>query len=138
MAVAGEVEQDSLRLALFAAAYGLVDGAAHSVVRFRRRHNALTARELHPRLEARHLVVGTRLDQAELTEMRHDRRHAVVAQSTGVEPGRDEGGAQRVHLDERREMRGVAEVVSVLATRQGRAGGGLDRHDAPPATAAQA
>ncbi len=54
-----------------------------------------------------------------------------------MEAGRDEGRAERVHLHQRREVRGVAEVVGVLALGQRRAGRGLDRDDAALAAAAQ-
>ena len=54
------------RLALLAAPQRLVDRRPHGVVRLGRRHDALGAGELHARLEARRLVVGARLDQAEL------------------------------------------------------------------------
>ena len=82
-------------------------------------------------------MVGARLDQAELLGVRHQRRHAVIAQAAGVEAGRNEGRAERVHLDQRRQMRGVAEIVGVFAARQRRAGGRLDRDDAALAAAAQ-
>ena len=59
--------------------------------------------------------------------MRHERRHAVIAQAAGVEARRHEGRAERVHLRQRRQMAGVAEIVGVLAARQARAGCRLDR-----------
>src|SRR5205807_6826928 len=104
-----------LGLAFLLAAQRLVDRATHRVRRLRRWDDALATRELDARLEARLLVIGARLDQPELVGVRHQRRHAVVAQAAGVEAGRDEGRAERVHLDQRREVRGVAEVVGVLA-----------------------
>src|SRR5262249_56465880 len=115
----------------------LVDRAAHRVRRLRRRHDALAARELDAGLEAGDLVIGTRLDQAEFADMRDERRHAVIAQPAGMEARRDERRSERVHLDERREMRGVAEIIGVFALGQGWAGGGLDRDDAALASTAQ-
>ena len=56
--------------------------------------------------------------------------HAVVAQPAGVDSGGHEAAAQGVHLDQRRQVRGVAEVVGVGALGHGRAGGGLDGDDA--------
>ena len=43
------------------------------------------------------------------------RRHAVVAQAAGVDGCRHEVGTEGVHLQQRREVRGVAEVVLVFA-----------------------
>ena len=107
------------------------------MVRLRRRHDALGAREGHAGCEALGLVVGTRLDQPELLQVRDQRRHAVITQTAGVEARRREGRSERVHLGERRHVRGVAEVVGVLAARERRAGRRLDRDDARTAPAAQ-
>ena len=98
---------------------------------FRRRHDALGARELHAGLEAGVLMIGARFDQAELLAMADQRRHAVIAQAAGMEARRNEGRAERMHLDERRQMPGVAEIIGVAAAGQGRASGGFDRDDAP-------
>ena len=59
-------------------------------VEFGRRNDALRAGEGDARIEARRLVHGARLDQAELLEMAHQRRHAVIAQAAGVKTGRHE------------------------------------------------
>ena len=61
--------------------------------------------------------------------MRHERRHAVVAQPAGVDRLGDEAVAERVHLQQRRHAGGVAEVVAVLALGQARAGRRLDAAD---------
>ena len=82
-------------------------------------------------------MIGARLDQAELVDVRHHRRHAVITQAAGVETRRNERRSQRVHLDQRRQVRGVAEVVGVFAARQRRACGRLDRDEAALAPAAQ-
>ena len=95
------------------------------------------ARELHARLEAGDLVIGAGLDQAEVVDVRHQRPHAVIAQAAGMEAGRNEGRAERVHLDQRRQMRGVAEIIGIFSARQRRAGGRLDGDEAAPAAAAQ-
>ena len=50
-------------------------------------------------------------DLPEFEQMAKQRRGAVVAQSAGVNSGRHEIVAQRVHLDQRRELRGIAVVV---------------------------
>ena len=103
----------------------LVDRALDRVVRLGRRQDALDPREVDAGLEALELVVGDRLDQALVEQVAHHRRHAVVAQAAGVEAGRDELRAQRVHLDQRRQVAGVAEVVGEPAAGQRRAGGRL-------------
>ena len=88
---------------------------------------------------SKHAVCSGRagLDQAQLLQVRDQRRHAVVAQSAGVEAGRHEGRAERVHLGERRHVPGVAEVVGVPPARQARAGRRLDGDDAHLLAAAQ-
>ena len=73
MAVARQIEQDRRRLAFLARLQRLVDRRPDRMVRFRRRHDSLGAREHHARLEARVLVIGARLDQAELLAMADQR-----------------------------------------------------------------
>ena len=82
-------------------------------------------------------MIGARLDQSELVDVRHHRRHAVITQPAGVEPGRNERRSQRVHLDQRRQVRGVAEIIGVLAAGERRACRRLDRDEAALATTAQ-
>ena len=72
---------------------------------------------MHARLEAGVLMIGARLDQAELLQVADQRRHAVIAQAPGMEAGRDEFRSERMHLDERRQMSGVAEIEGVFAAR---------------------
>src|SRR2546427_12633665 len=69
---------------------------------------------------------GDRLEALLVEELADRGRHAVVAEAPRVERGRNEGVAERVHLDERREADRVAEVVDVLALREARTGAGLD------------
>ena len=69
--------------------------------------------------------------------MAHQRRHAVVAQPSRVESGGDEGRAEGVHLHQRRELRGVAEVVRIPPAGEGGARGRLHRHHPQVAPAAQ-
>src|SRR5215510_5770860 len=54
-----------------------------------------------------------------------------------MEARRHEGGTERVHLDERRQVSGVAEIIGVLTAGQGRAGRRLASDDARFRTAAQ-
>ncbi len=82
------------------------------MVGFGRGNDALGARKLNAGREGVQLLYARGFDQAQIEHMRDQRRHAVIAQAAGVNSGRDEGAAQRVHLDQRREMAGVAEVVS--------------------------
>src|SRR5438552_3952260 len=125
-AVAAQVEDDGLLLALLLALERLVDGAADRVRRLRRRQDALGARELDRRLERRDLGDGPRLDDPLVVELADERRHAVVAEAAGVHGGGHEGVAERVHLHQRREPDGVAEVVDVLPLGEARAGARLD------------
>jgi hypothetical protein len=118
VAVAAQVEQDHLASGPRLAAQRLDDGALDRVVGLGRGHDALGAANSTPASKHSRLVVGHGLDQAQLLQVRHQRRHAVVAQAAGVEARRREGRAQRVHLGQRRQVAGVAEVVGVLAARQ--------------------
>ena len=127
----------TLRLAGLLGLQRLVDRALDRMVRLGRRQDALDAGEVDPGLEALDLVVRDRLDQAEVQQVADHRRHAVVAQAAGVEAGRDELGAERVHLDQRRQVPGVAEVVGVPAAGQRRAGHRLARDHPHLAAAAQ-
>src|SRR5439155_12984819 len=89
-------------------------------------------------LERGSLVDRLGLDQALLLQERYEWRHAVVAQPSSVNRLGDEVVAQGVHLDERRHLGRVAEVVAVDALRQGRRGLGLGRDDPGLWTATQA
>ena len=88
-------------------------------------------------LEDLGLRVGARLDEPELVEVADHRRHPVVAQPARVERRRNERRAEGVHLHERREVAGVAEVEGVQALREARACGRLDRDDADRGLLAQ-
>ena len=97
-----------------------------------RRQDALGPRELHADLERGPLVDALGVDDAVLLEQRHQRRHAVVAQPAGVDGLGDELAAERVHLDDRGHVAGIAEVVGVDAAGQRRGRLGL-RGDDPVA-----
>ena len=58
-----------------------------------------------------------------VVQLRHDGAHAVVAQAAGVVRRGDEAAAERVHLGQRADFAGVAEVVGEPAAREARAGG---------------
>ncbi len=62
--------------------------------------------------------------------MAHHRRHPVVTQAARVERWRNERRAEGVHLHERGEVPGVAEVERVRALREARARSRLDRDHA--------
>ena len=81
--------------------------------RLRCRHDAFGPGERHGRGEGLALVDRLGLDVAVVFEQRHQGRHAVVAQAAGVDGLRNEVGPEREHLDQRRELAGVAEVVGV-------------------------
>src|ERR1700730_9832359 len=96
----------------------------------RRRHNALGARKHDPGLKTGVLMYRPRFYEFELLEVTDERGHSVIAQSAGVEAGRNERGAQRMHLHERREMRCIAEIVGVSPARERGTGGRLARNNA--------
>ena len=108
----------------------LADGFGDGVVGFRRGNDALGAGELNAGGEGVKLLHRGGFDQSQVHDVRDQRRHAVVAQAAGMNSRRHEGAAQRVHLDQRRQVAGVAEVVSESALGEARAGGRFDGHNA--------
>ena len=137
VAGAGQTEDDGLGLAGLAALNGLVDGDADGVAGLRRGQDALDARELLGRLEHLCLLDGAGLHVAVVIQLRDDGAHAVVAQAAGVVRRGDEAAAERVHLGQRADLAGVAEVVGEPAAREARAGSGLDGDEPIVALAAQ-
>ena len=137
VAGAGQTENDGLCLAGLAAFDGLVDGDADGVAGLRRGQDAFNARELLGRLEHLCLLDGAGLHVAVVVQLRDDGAHAVVAQAAGVVRRGDEAAAERVHLGQRADLTGVAEVVGEPAAREARAGGGLDGDEPIVALAAQ-
>ena len=130
MTVTREVEEDGLSSAFGFAAKGFISRNANRVSRFRSRHDSLGPRERHASLETRILMNGLRLDETELSEMAHQRRHPVVAKATCVESGRDEPRTKRVHFHKRCETRCVSEIVSVAPACQRGARSRFDGDDA--------
>ena len=59
-----------------------------------------------------------RLDESLIEKLTDDARHAVIAQTARVEWRRHEVMPQCVHLHQRRNPNGIAEVISILAARQ--------------------
>ena len=133
----GQAEDDGLLLAVLLALERLVDGDADGVAGLRRGEDALDAGEHLGRLKDLGLLDGDRLHIAVMIQLRQDGAHAVIAQAAGGVGGGDEGGAERIHLRERADHAGVAEVVGVDAAREARAGGRLDGDDAVIRLAAQ-
>jgi hypothetical protein len=128
--MAAQVEQDHLGAAFGLAAQRFDDGALDRMVGLGRGHDAFGTRKQHAGGEAVVLRVGVASIRFSFLQVADQRRHAVVAQAAGMKARRREGAAQRVHLGQRRQVRGVAKVVGELAARQAGAGGGFHRHDA--------
>ena len=125
MAVAAQVEQDDPGLARLPGGERLVHRDADGVGRLRGGQDPLGSGELHAGLEAGALVDASGLDEAVLLEQADQRRHAVIAETAGVDRLRDEVGAEGMHLHDRRHLAGVAEVVGVDAAGQARGRLGL-------------
>ena len=70
-----------------------------------------------------------RFDLAEFEQMAEQRRRAVIAQSAGMNSGRNEIVAQCVHLDQRRQLRRVAVIVGERSLGQAGTGGRLHCDD---------
>ena len=92
-----------------------------------RRDDALGAREGDAGFEGLELIDGLGLDDPVAQELADHHARAVVAQPAGVDLGRHEGVAERVHRQQRGHADRVAEVVAEHAAGQLRAARGLDR-----------
>ena len=111
MPVPAEIEEDRPLLSFFLGAQRFANGSGDGVVRFRRRNDTFGARKLNPGGKRVQLLHRDGLHQSQIHHVRYQRSHAVIAQSAGVNPRRNERAAQRVHLDQRRQVSGVAEIV---------------------------
>src|SRR5437763_3071260 len=109
--VAAEVEQDHALLIRLLRGERLVDDGPDGVPGLGSRDLALGVGELDRRFERLALGVGDRLHAAAPHQARHDRRVAVVAKPAGMDRGRHELVAERVHREQRRHACGVTEVV---------------------------
>ena len=78
-------------------------------------------------------VVG--FGQSQIDDMRNQRRHAVIAQPAGMDSGRNERAAQGVHLHQRGQVAGIAEVIGKAALGQAGASGRFDGNHARAALA---
>src|ERR1035437_10236195 len=136
VAVPAEAEQDDARPPFLAGEQRFVHRGADGVGRFRRRQNALAARESHRGFEHRQLANRSGLDLAEFQQMTEQWRRAVIAQPAGVNSGRHKIVAQGVHLDQRRQFGGIAAVVGEAALGEAGTGGRLHGDD-PGALARQ-
>ena len=126
---AGEAEDDVLGFAGFFALEGLVDGHADCVGALRGGKDAFNAGEHLSCFEDFGLLDGNSFHQAVVVELGEHGAHAVIAKAACVVGSRDEVAAQCVHLGERAYHSGVAEVVSVNAASEARAGSRLNCDD---------
>src|SRR5512134_3294 len=127
--VTAQVEQDRLLLPFLVRRFRFDDRAVDGMRRFRRRQDPLGLREGERALENHGLGVGLGLDQPLVVELADERRIPVVPEPSGVDPRGDEVVTEGIHLDERREPGGVAEIVGIYPLGQRRAGRRLDRYD---------
>ena len=103
----------------------------------RRRKNGLHLGKLNRCVEYIGLLDRNRLHITVVVQLGEDRAHAVVAQAACVVGRGHEAVAERVHAGQRRNVAGIAEIVNVLAAREGRAGRRLNRNDARVSLAEQ-
>ncbi len=120
---------ERLKNSVFASPLSLfVDAGSDGVVGLGRGHDAFGAGEGDAGLEGGELRYGHRFDQLLVIELRYQRRVAVVAQAAGVDAGWHEVVAEGVHQHHWRELGGVAEIIGVVAARQGGTGFGFHRN----------
>ncbi len=134
---AGQAKHDGLRLAGLAALLRLVDGGTDRMAALRRGQDAFGAREHLRRGEHGGLLHGDGFHISVVVELGQDGAHAVVAQAARVVGGRDEAAAERIHLRQRADLAGVAEVVRETSAREAGAGRRFDRDDAVVGLAAE-
>ena len=120
MAVATQRRENHLFLTRLLAPQRFGDALGEGVGRFGGGHDAFGAGELDARRETLRLRFGDGLHEAELVDVADEGRHAVVAEPTGVDGVGHEVVTEGVHLHERRESSGVAEVVGVVPTGEAR------------------
>ena len=124
--MATECGEDDLALSCLLAALGLANRSGDGVSRLRCREDPLATGKGQRAGKALRLRNRLGFGQTEFVDVRHQWRHAVIAQTTGVDRGWDEVVAKRVHLHQRRHTSGVAEVVPILALGQARTRRRLD------------
>src|SRR5881628_41609 len=128
-AVAAVVERNDGLLVPLLRLEGEVDRASNRMARLRGVDQPFRLREDFASLEGADLVHRARLDQPRVQQDAEGRGGPVVPEAARMDPRRDEGMAQSVHLHERRHLPGVAEVVFVAALRHRRDGLRLDRDE---------
>ena len=130
VAGAGEAEDDSFCLARLLALESFVDGDADGVATLRGGQDALDAGKLLCCLKDAGLLHAGGLHQAVVVELAEDAAHAVVAQAARVVGAGDEAGAEGVHLGQRADHAGIAEVVDKFAAGEAGTAGRLDGDEA--------
>ena len=88
----------------------------------RRWKNTFDPRKLLGCLEHARLLHSNRLHKPIGIQLGKYGAHAMVSQSAGMVRGRDEAAAQRVHLRQRADHSGIAEIVCELSSGKARAG----------------
>ena len=127
--VARKVEEDRARLAFLLRLLRLTDGGGDGVGRLGCRDDAFRLGEESGGVERLKLRDVDGVHQPILLQLANDGARAVITQSAGVDVCRSERVAERVHGDERRVTRLIAEVVLEAAARQLRARGRFGGYD---------
>ena len=135
--VARKVEEDRACLAFLLRLLRLTDGGGDGVSRLRRGNDALRFGEESGGVERLKLRNVDGVHQAILLQLADDGARAVVTQSAGVDMCRSERVAERVHGDERRVTRLIAEVVLEATACQLWARGRFGGYDTQRATLGQ-
>src|SRR5438309_4750816 len=128
--MAAQVKEDHPWTAVALGLKRFVGGFADRMRRLRRRDNPLCPCKLQGGFKHRPLLIRYGLDVLVVIEQTHQGRVPVVAQPSGVNGRRDKTVPQRVHFQQRRGGRRVAEVIQIHAAGQRRACFGLDGDDA--------
>ena len=126
---AGEAEDDVLGFAGLFALESFVDSYADRVGALRSGKDAFNAGEHLSCFKDFGLLDGNSFHQAVVIELGEHGAHAVVAKAAGMVGSGDEVASQRVHLGQRAHHTGVAEVISVDAACETRAGSRLNCDD---------
>ena len=95
----------------------------------RRGQDTFDPGEIDRCLEDLSLLIGSGLDKPIIIKLRDDAAHAVITETACVVGRRNEAAAQGVHLRQRADLTGVAEIICVFAPGKRRTGCRLNTDD---------
>src|SRR5579859_4363107 len=108
-----QVKEDYALLTSFLRQACFLDDRCDGVSGFWRRQDSLLAGEEHSRFEDGFLIVRLCFYDAFFVKLGDQRRHAMIAQASGMDIWRNEIVAQCMHLDERSHAHSIAKIIGI-------------------------